>query len=140
VITYRQLKTICFFCLFPLALWGTHLHWLGNYNQARQKALSENKPLMVLVVKQHDPFNRTMIRNIFMDQPYIEKLNNKTVAVIVRYEESVGYPVEMYYTQHFPTLFLVDPVKEIFLKPPLYGREITKENLLGYFDIKYLSD
>ena len=48
------------------------------------------------------------------------------VPVIVTYEGALSYPIEMYYTTIFPTLFFVDSSKETFLKEPLYGERITK--------------
>jgi hypothetical protein len=49
------------------------------------------------------------------------------VPVIVRYEGRLSYPIEMYYTTVFPTLFFVDSQREVFIHKPLYGKRITKE-------------
>jgi len=52
-------------------------------------------------------------------------MNTKTIPVIVTYEGGENYPIEMYYTTTFPTLFFVDSQKELFLREPLYGEEIN---------------
>jgi len=100
------------------------VHWLGDYDKALQRAHKEHKPLLVLVVKHKDPLSHTILKNHFMNHTYVDSINQKMIAVIVTYEGSVSYPVEMYYTTVFPTLFLVDTGSETFMKEPLYGAEI----------------
>jgi hypothetical protein len=113
--------------LLPLLLSANFLNWLGNYDDAHQKALKENKPLLVLVVKKNDPLSSKIIKNSFMNMKYVDVINNTMIPVIVRYEGMLSYPVEMYYTTEFPALFFVDSSTETFLREPLYGEEITKE-------------
>ena len=117
------------FCLWllPLFLLADHVHWMGSYDAAHQKALLENKPLLVLVVKKNDPLSRTLLKNVFMNKLYIGTINAKYVPVIVTFEGMQNYPVEMYYTTTFPTLFFVDAQKELFVRKPLYGEEISSE-------------
>ena len=64
-----------------------------------------------------------------MNHKYVDSINQKMIAVIVTYEGSVSYPVEMYYTTVFPTLFLVDTKTETFMNEPLYGTEIKSDTL-----------
>jgi len=109
------------------------VNWLGNYDVAHQKALKEHKPLLVLVVRKNDPLSSQIIKNSFMDQDYVDDINSKMVPVIVTYEGVLSYPIEMYYTTVFPTLFFVDSSKETFLREPLYGEEITKETVRKMF-------
>ena len=113
--------------LLPLLLSANFVKWLGNYDDAHQKALKENKPLLILVVKKSDPLSSIVIKNSFMDQSYVDLINSETIPVIVTYEGKLSYPREMYYTTEFPALFFVDSSKEIFLREPLYGGEINKK-------------
>ena len=113
--------------LLPLFLSANFVNWLGNYDVAHQKALKEHKPLLVLVVRKNDPLSSQIIKNSFMDQDYVDVINAKMVSVIVTYEGVLSYPIEMYYTTVFPTLFFVDSQRELFLREPLYGENITKE-------------
>ena len=126
---YRQPLKLLWLWLFPLILSANFVHWLGDYDTAHQKAIREHKPLMVLVVGKDPLPSNKIIHSVFMNKPYVEKINEKMVAVIVSYEGSKSYPVEMYYTTVFPTLFFVDSTKELFLREPLYGKEITPEIL-----------
>ncbi len=71
--------------LLPLFLSANFVNWLGNYDVAHQKALKEHKPLLVLVVRKNDPLSSQIIKNTFMDQDYVDVINDKIVPVIVNY-------------------------------------------------------
>ncbi len=129
----KQLKYLLIFWLLPISLLANYIHWLGDYNTALELAKKEHKPLLVLVVKKDDNSSSKIIANSFMNQPYIDDVNKKRVSVIVTYEGKSSYPIEMYYTIVFPTLFLVDTKTETFIKEPLYGEQITPKALLEYF-------
>ncbi len=118
--------------LLPLLISANFVNWLGNYDIAHQKALKEHKPLLVLVVKKNNPLSSQIIKNAFMDQDYVDEVNSKMVPVIVTYEGALSYPIEMYYTTIFPTLFFVDSERELFLREPLYGEEIKYKVLEKY--------
>ena len=68
-----------------------------------------------------------------MNKKYVDVINNTMVPVIVTYEGILSYPIEMYYTTTFPALFFVDSSKEIFLREPLYGEDITKKAIEKMF-------
>ncbi len=124
----RPLKYLILW-LLPLLVSANFVNWLGNYDAAHQKALKVHKPLLVLVIKKSDPLSSQIIKNTFMDQDYVDAINSKMVPVIVTYEGALSYPIEMYYTTVFPTLFFVDSGRETFLREPLYGMEIEVENI-----------
>ena len=128
----KQFKYLFLLCLLPLFALANHVHWLGNYDTALQLAQIQHKPLLVLLVKKDDNTSAKIIQNSFMNQPYIHEINQKMVPVIVTYEGKVSYPVEMYYTTVFPTLFLVDTSSETFMKEPLYCKQISQKALLQY--------
>ncbi len=64
-----------------------------------------------------------------MNQKYIKNLNEKFVSVIVTYEGKTSYPIEMYYSNTFPTLFFVNTKTESFLTNPLYGDKIDAKTI-----------
>ena len=115
--------------LIPLVISANHVHWLGDYKVALQQAHKEQKPLLVLVIKKDSALTPQIIKNNFMNTSYIEYINKEMVPVIVRYEGVLSYPIEMYYTTVFPTLFIVDSKREIFYSDPLYGEEINRESI-----------
>ena len=128
----KQFKYLFLLCLLPLFILADHVHWLGNYDTALQLAQTQHKPLLVLLVKKDDKTSVNIMQNSFMNQPYIHQINQKMVPVIVTYEGKASYPIEMYYTTVFPTLFLVDTSSEMFIKEPLYGKQISQQALLQY--------
>ena len=118
---------------FTLSMNADHIHWLGDYDKALQKAQKEHKPLMVLLVKKECPSCNDVIKDSFMEQEYVALLNQKFVSVIVTYEGRKSYPIELFYSTSFPTLFFVNSQTETFLSSPLYGESIevnTIENIL----------
>ena len=125
----QPIKFILFWLLFTLISSANHVQWLGDYDTALQLSHKEQKPLLVLVVKYKDPLSNTIIKNQFMNHAYVDTINKKMIAVIVTYEGRTSYPIEMYYTRVFPTLFFVDSSRELFFREPLYGGEITEEKL-----------
>ena len=125
----KQLLKYLLLWLLPLFVSADFVNWLGNYDVAHQKALKEHKPLLVLVVKKNDPLSSQIIKNSFMNMSYVNVINKNMVPVIVTYEGALSYPIEMYYTTIFPTLFFVDSSKETFLREPLYGMEIEVKNI-----------
>jgi len=119
--------------LITLSINAEHIHWMGNYDKALQKAHKEHKPLMVLLVKKECHSCNEVIKDFFMGQDYIKHLNQKFVSIIVTYEGRESYPIEMLYSTIFPTLFFVNSQTETFLSNPLYGELIEVnaiENIL----------
>ena len=109
---------------FTISIYADHIHWMGNYDKALQKAQKENKSLMVLLVKKECLSCNDVIKNAFMEQEYITLLNQRFISVIVTYEGWESYPIEMFYSTSFPTLFFVSSQTETFLTKPLYGNSI----------------
>ena len=124
-------KLLSLLCFLTLSIYADHIHWLGNYDKALQKAQKEQKHLMVLLVKKECLSCNAVIKNYFMDQEYVKHLNQKFVSVIVMYEGRESYPIEMFYSRSFPTLFFVNYQTESFLFEPLYGKSIDKEAIEG---------
>jgi len=129
------MKKLLLLLILSSSLFANHLHWQGIYDKALKQAHQENKPLWVLVVKKREPLCNEVIKNVFMNQSYIEKINSRIIAIIVSYEGKMNYPIELYYTTVFPTLFFVDAQKETFLREPLYGKEITTQNIEAFLEI-----
>jgi hypothetical protein len=120
----QPIKLVLFWLLITLISSANHVQWLGDYDTALQLAHKESKPLLVLVIKHKDPLSNTIIKNHFMNHDYVDKINQKMIAVIVTYEGRSSYPIEMYYTRVFPTLFFVNTQTETFMREPLYGAGI----------------
>ncbi len=113
----------------PIVAFSNYVHWQGDYDKALYQAHQEHKALFVFLVKRETPLCREIIKRVFMNQPYVDRINSEMVAVIVTYEGELSYPIELYYTTHFPTLFWVDSESETFLSRPLYERNISVDGL-----------
>jgi len=131
-------KVLLLMLFMILELPALSIHWQGNYHQALTQAKDLNQSLLVLVVKAGEKRCGEIIAKSLMNQPYIEAINQQMIAVMVTYEGSLSYPIELYYTTVFPTLFFVDSHKETFLGEPLYGEEINTtgiKNRLNQYSI-----
>jgi len=116
------------FCLFSL-FGGEYIRWQGDYNKALKEARETKKPLMVLLIESNSSHCKNVIRDIFTNQPYIKKLNKKFISVILNRDYKYSYPIELYYSNSYPTLFFVDSQNETFLIEPIYNKEISKERI-----------
>ncbi len=101
---------------------------MGDYSKALLRAKNEHKPLMVLLVRKNCADCNRVISKMFINQSYIEKLNKKVISVIVTKDSVMPYPIELFYSTHFPTLFFVNAKNEVFTDEPLYG-VVTKEDI-----------
>ena len=110
---------------------ANHISWLGDYDKALEQAQKVKKPMLVLLVKEDCKLCNELIVKKFMNRDYIVALNKKYIAVMLTYEGETSYPIELFYSTIFPTLFFVNSTDEHFLEEPLYGEEIDKiENFL----------
>lgn len=119
------MREIIFAIFLTISLNATHINWHGNYDKAHQMAIKEKKTLMVLLIQKDSKRAKKIIQNVFMNQPYIDKINKEYVSVIVTYKQKESYPIEMLYTDVFPSLFFLDRY-ELFIYEPFRG-DITKE-------------
>jgi uncharacterized protein YyaL (SSP411 family) len=122
-----MLKILPWLHLFILSSFASHILWQSNYSKALKQAQQQNKILMVLLIKNNSQSCKDIVKNIFTNQSYLKTLNQKTVAVIVNKDSEANYPIEMFYSTTFPTLFFVNPQNEIFIKDPYYGNIDIKD-------------
>jgi thioredoxin-related protein len=126
------MKKLFIFLLLSGVLLADHISWLGDYNKALRIAQKQKRPMMVLLVRNDCTACNEMIKNLFINRPYIQKLNTQFVSVIVNASNKHSYPIELFYSTVFPTLFFVNP-QEQFIYKPIY-KSITQdkfENLLN---------
>jgi len=95
------------------------IHWRGDYDGALQEARTQGRALVVLLVRRHCLSCGKVAMRLGRDAALVRLLNEKSVPVIVT-KENEDYPVEMLYTDTYPTLFLLTP-SETFLTEPMRG-------------------
>ncbi len=100
-------------------IYANHIRWQGNYDKALKKAREQNKVLMVLLIKSNCQKCKNLVKNVFFNKPYIDKLNQNAVSVIVNIDNRHSFPIEMYWSDEYPTLFFVNSQNEVFIHKPL---------------------
>lgn len=127
------MKKVALFILLLIGFaFAGNVHWLGDYDKALAEAKAEGKPLLLLVVNR-DKNSTDILKTCFSKDRLVKEVNSKTVPVIVLFEGKNSYPIEMFYTTVFPTLFMVNSRDESLLHKPLYGEEIRAKTLLKLF-------
>ncbi len=116
--------------LLALTLSANHVSWYGNFDKAHQAAIKESKKLMVLLIEKDCKSCQKVLKTTFINQPYIEEINDNFISVIVTKNQKESYPIEMLYTFTYPTLFFLDN-RELFVCKPIRG-EVTPDKLKNY--------
>jgi thioredoxin-related protein len=122
-----MLKTIFILQVLLLVSFANHILWKSDYSQALIDAKNNNKKLMVLLIKDNCKNCKEIVRNIFTNQPYLKKINQKVVSIIVNKDSKINYPIELFYSISFPTLFFINPKDEMFIIEPIYEKITTKD-------------
>jgi thioredoxin-related protein len=112
---------------------STHIRWRGGYHDALMEAKKNDKILMVLLIKNDCLECKNIVKNIFTNKPYIDELNKSIVAVIVNIDNKNSYPIEMYWSNEYPTLFFVNSKDEMFINKPLY-KTTTRDDIKVILD------
>jgi hypothetical protein len=110
--------------LLPLS---AHISWLGDYEVAHHLAQRQHKKLLVVLVKSECKACRELIRRIGSDPSLQRKITAQYIPVILTAGPGAIYPIELYYSTTFPTLFWVNAETETFLFPPCYGAPCIEE-------------
>ena len=121
------MKTILIIFFTITSVYASHIKWQGDYAKALQQAREENKVLMVLLIKNNCKECKDLVRDLFVDKPYVERLNKETIAVIVNIDNKYSFPIEMYWSKRYPTLFFVNSSNEVFFHEPLTN--ITQKDI-----------
>ena len=114
-----------FISLF-VSLYANHVHWFANYEKAHLESLRVKKPLMVLMLKDNSKASTAVIQKVFMNQPYVDYINENFIPVVILKDQKEIYPFEMLYTLKFPSLFFLND-KELFIKNKIRGNVTPKE-------------
>ncbi len=100
-------------------LFAEHIRWQSDYEASLQKAKGQNKDIFLLILKKEDKKSLALFRDIFANKSITKLVNQNFIPVIVFFENKESYPVELFYAQSFPAIFLVSKDDESYLKEPL---------------------
>ena len=73
-----------FIILFAISMvYANHIKWHGNYEKALKEAREQNKVLMVLLIKNNCQKCKDLVKDIFVNKPYIDKLNHNVTNIFL---------------------------------------------------------
>ncbi len=82
---------------------------------------------MLFIASTKDDNSKEILKNYFQNQNYIEYLNTNFINVLITVEHKTSYPIELFYTTNFPSIFFVSYKDESFLTHPIYQKKKKKE-------------
>ena len=121
------MKRLLLFLFLLTLIQGAGGRWFGNYEQAREEAVKEGKALLVYLIAAEDKRGISLIRHIASESGTSRRLFRRYVPVILLAGSRSNYPIELYYSTVLPTLFFMDPAREVPLRPMLAGPGIMEE-------------
>ena len=127
------MRFLIFLLLINITLHASSVRWHGDYETAHTEALKQNKPLLVLLIQKNDPNSKKLLIDTFMNQEYIEFINNSFVSVLVTKGQKSSYPIELLYTLEYPTIFFLDK-HELYLCDSISG-VITPKQLNSHLKV-----
>ena len=121
------MKKLFLLFLLSVTLNANHVNWHSNFEDAHRVALKEHKDLMIFLITKECSTCKDILATTFMNQKYIDKINEDFISVIITKDQKQSYPIEMLYTVTYPALFFLNE-QELFLCEPIDG-EITPQIL-----------
>jgi len=92
----------------------------SSYEKAHQKAVKEDKILMVYLTQKGCHRCRDELVKILQNKKLRLAIEKSALFVVVLKNQKESYPIEMLYTSEYPTLFFLDK-RELFLCEALRG-------------------
>lgn len=97
-----------------------NISWYHSYDKALEIAQKEKKNLMLFIASTKDNSSNEILKKYFQNQNYIEYLNTNFINVLITVEHKTSYPIELFYTTTFPSIFFASYKDESFLTHPIY--------------------
>lgn len=79
-----------------------------------------------------------ILKQYFLNQDYVEYINKNFISVLITVEHKTSYPIELFYTTSFPSIFFASYGDESYLTHPIYKFNSKEEflNTLYSIDLK----
>ena len=137
-IFYIMYKILLILILLLTNLFSNNISWYSSYDKALIAAQKEKKNLMLFIASTKDNNSNIILKNYFIDQDYIEYLNENFISVLITIEHKTSYPIELFYTTNFPSIFFASYKDESYLTHPIYKFNSKEEflNILYSIDLK----
>lgn len=122
-----MLKIVFISILFIFTIYADSISWYGKYDNALQASHMQQKDMMILLVSSKQKSSLNILKKLFMEKEYIEYLNKNYINVLINVDYKTSYPIELFYTTKFPSLFFASHKDESFLIEPVYGLSSEEE-------------
>lgn len=130
-----MLKKLLFISLFISTLYSQNISWHFNYDKALIQAHEENKNLFVLLVNDNQE-SKKLIAALYKEESIIKSLHKEYLSILINVNYKTTYPIELYYTTQFPTMFIANAKLELMLSDPMYNIKKLEEVLKRLFEEK----
>lgn len=115
-----------------------NISWYHSYDKALITAQKEKKNLMLFIASSKNDNSNEILKKYFLNQEYIQYINKNFISVLISIEHKTSYPIELFYTTSFPSIFFVSYEDESYLTHPIYKFNSKEEflNILYSIDLK----
>jgi hypothetical protein len=135
-IFYNMYKILLILILLFTNLLSNNISWYSSYDKAFYIAQKEKKNIMLFISSSKDNNSNEILKKYFMNQEYIDYLNKNFINVLISVEHKSSYPIELFYTTSFPSIFFASYKDESFLTHPIYNFKSKEEFIDMLYSIK----
>ena len=115
-----------------------NISWYHSYDKALISAQKEKKNLMLFIASSKNNNSNEILKQYFLNQNYVEYINKNFISVLITVEHKTSYPIELFYTTSFPSIFFASYRDESYLTHPIYKFNSKEDflNILYSIDLK----
>ena len=115
-----------------------NISWYHAYDKALEIAQKEKKNMMLFIASSKTNNSNEILKQYFLNQDYVEYINKNFISVLITVEHKTSYPIELFYTTSFPSIFFASYKDESFLTHPIYDFKSKEEfiDILKSINIK----
>ena len=115
-----------------------NISWYHAYDKALEIAQKEKKNMMLFIASSKTNNSNEILKQYFLNQDYVEYINKNFISVLITIEHKTSYPIELFYTTSFPSIFFASYKDESYLTHPIYKFNSKEEflNILYSIDLK----
>ena len=137
-IFYLMYKILLILILLLSNLFSNNISWYHSYDKALEIAQKEKKNMMLFIASSKTNNSNEILKQYFLNQDYVEYINKNFISVLITIEHKTSYPIELFYTTSFPSIFFASHKDESYLTHPIYKFNSKEEflNTLYSIDLK----
>ena len=126
-IFYLMYKILLILILLLSNLFSNNISWYHAYDKALEIAQKEKKNMMLFIASSKTNNSNEILKQYFLNQDYVEYINKNFISVLITAEHKTSFPIELFYTTSFPSIFFASHKDESFLTHPIYNFKSKEE-------------